>query len=248
MASSVYIVEAQNGLVRFSHSTDPHARFAALRALSPIPLRLYSMWPGPRSEAADLRARFARMACHGDWLRPFGSLLWFMEQRRGNGLTCLEEWGEIRPTNREAVKANSVAARREVMRARWSDPAFRIEMLVRLGVGRALAKEFGPDYWRNRDPEFVARRMAVESRAETEIREREALRADAGRRPWLPPIIEAVASVSAIAVPTWVPHDLTEDYLDVADMEGEEAAASHVRRLKREAAAAISIAEPRRPA
>ena len=37
-------------------------------------------------------------------------------------------------------------------------------------------------------------------------------------------------------VPSWVPDDLRDDYIDVARLSGEEAAASHVRRLKREAA------------
>ncbi|MFZ1680635.1 MAG: hypothetical protein WAT70_06410, partial [Rhizobiaceae bacterium] len=37
-------------------------------------------------------------------------------------------------------------------------------------------------------------------------------------------------------VPSWVPDDLRDKYIDVARLSGEEAAASHVRRLKREAA------------
>ena len=36
-------------------------------------------------------------------------------------------------------------------------------------------------------------------------------------------------------IPAWVPDDLREDFVDVAAMSGEEAAASHVRRLKLEA-------------
>lgn len=39
-----------------------------------------------------------------------------------------------------------------------------------------------------------------------------------------------------VEVPSWVPGDLRDDYIDVARLSGEEAAASHVRRLKREAA------------
>lgn len=39
-----------------------------------------------------------------------------------------------------------------------------------------------------------------------------------------------------VVIPAWVPVTLHEDYLDVADEQGEEAAAAHVRRLKREAA------------
>lgn len=38
-----------------------------------------------------------------------------------------------------------------------------------------------------------------------------------------------------VAVPDWVPLGLIEDYFDLAGLYGEEAAASFVRRLKREA-------------
>ena len=39
-----------------------------------------------------------------------------------------------------------------------------------------------------------------------------------------------------VEVPAWVPNNLRDDYIDVARLSGEDAAASHVRRLKREAA------------
>ena len=39
-----------------------------------------------------------------------------------------------------------------------------------------------------------------------------------------------------IPIPDWVPDDLCADYADTAREQGEEAAAAHVRRLKREAA------------
>lgn len=40
-----------------------------------------------------------------------------------------------------------------------------------------------------------------------------------------------------VEVPRWVPRALVDDYLDHAALYGEEAAASHVRALKREIAA-----------
>ena len=41
-----------------------------------------------------------------------------------------------------------------------------------------------------------------------------------------------------ILIPKWVPLDLHDEFLEIAAFEGEEAAASHVRRLKREMVAA----------
>ena len=43
------------------------------------------------------------------------------------------------------------------------------------------------------------------------------------------------ASFRGITIPDWVPDDLVEDFRDIALMEGEEIAASKVRRMKREA-------------
>ncbi|WP_125901160.1 DUF6551 family protein [Methylobacterium indicum] len=43
------------------------------------------------------------------------------------------------------------------------------------------------------------------------------------------------AAKGGITIPAWVPDDLIEDFRDMARLEGEERAASHVRKLKREA-------------
>ena len=77
---------------------------------------------------------------------------------------------------------------------------------------------------RHADPEFKARhaeRMKA-LHADPEFRAR--LRAGIRRH------------FDGCDVPSWVPADLRDDYIDVARLSGDEAAASHVRRLKREAA------------
>ena len=74
------------------------------------------------------------------------------------------------------------------------------------------------------DPEFKARhaeRMkALNADPEFKARHRAAIR----------------RHFDGCEVPSWVPADLRDDYIDVARLSGEEVAASHVRRLKREAA------------
>lgn len=86
--------------------------------------------------------------------------------------------------------------------------------------------------------------LAHYSKPEALARKREA-----ARRTWSDPGIRArrLAAVRAsnrarsmrarVAIPPWVPADLIEDFTDIAVIAGEEAAASHVRRLKRQAAA-----------
>ena len=70
------------------------------------------------------------------------------------------------------------------------------------------------------DPEVRARHAAA--MADPEVRARR----KAGR-----------LGIGDVAVPRWVPADLVDEYLEYAAASGEEAAASHIRRLKREMAA-----------
>ena len=105
----------------------------------------------------------------------------------------------------------AVQSRSENMKALHADPEFKARHAERM---KAL----------NADPEFKARnaeRMKA-LHADPEFKAR--LRAGIRRH------------FDGCDVPSWVPADLRDDYIDVARLSGDEAAASHVRRLKREAA------------
>ncbi|HSI41802.1 MAG TPA: hypothetical protein VLA00_14760 [Xanthobacteraceae bacterium] len=83
----------------------------------------------------------------------------------------------------------------------------------------------------------VALRKAL---ADPKVRAR---KSEGARRAWATPasrarMLAGIKRVPEVAVPAWVPDDLLSEYLDVAAAGGEEAAASHCRRLKREMAAA----------
>ena len=108
-------------------------------------------------------------------------------------------------------KARNAAASAERMKTLNADPEFKARHAERM---KAL----------NADPEFKARnaeRMKA-LHADPEFKAR--LRAGIRRH------------FDGCDVPSWVPADLRDDYIDVARLSGDEAAASHVRRLKREAA------------
>lgn len=112
-------------------------------------------------------------------------------------------------------KARHAAAAAERMKARNADPEFKAATSARM---KAL----------NADPEFKAKISKLSAarmkalHADPEFRAR--LRAGIRRH------------FDGCDVPSWVPADLRDDYIDVARLSGDEAAASHVRRLKREAA------------
>jgi hypothetical protein len=46
------------------------------------------------------------------------------------------------------------------------------------------------------------------------------------------------AGARGVMIPKWIPPDLWDEFLEIAAVEGEEVAAGHIRRLKREMAAA----------
>ena len=113
----------------------------------------------------------------------------------------------------------AVQSRSENMKALQADPEFKARHAA-ASAERMKAL--------HADPEFKARHAAAASKrmkalhADPEFKAR--LKAGIQRRHF------------GVEVPAWVPNDLRDDYIDVARLSGEDAAASHVRRLKREAA------------
>ena len=110
------------------------------------------------------------------------------------------------------------------MKALNADPAFKAQAAARM---KAL----------NADPAFkaqaAARMKALNADPAFKARMK-ALHAD----PAFKARMKALHAGLNIAMPRWVTADLVDDFLDLAALFGEEAAASFVRRLKREAACA----------
>ena len=93
-----------------------------------------------------------------------------------------------------------------------ADPEFKAQASARMKA-------------RNADPEFKARMKALHADPE--------FKAQASAR------MKALhAGAKGVEIPKWVPGDLHDEYLEYAAMNGEEFAASHCRRLLREARAA----------
>ena len=154
---------------------------------------------------------------------------------------CLIRRG-IRVQTREAAmkalnadpefKARNAAASAARMKALNADPEFKARHAERMKALNAdpefKARNAARMKALHADPEFKARNAAAASKrmkalhADPEFKAR--LKAGIQRRHF------------GVEVPAWVPADLRDDYIDVARLSGEDAAASHVRRLKREAA------------
>ena len=91
------------------------------------------------------------------------------------------------------------------------------------------------------DPEFRARNAAA-VKANWQDPEFRARNAAAVKANWQDPEFRAKQSAATrakgtgVQVPSWVPAGLVDDYIDIAVLQGEEMAASAVRRMKRESA------------
>ena len=142
-------------------------------------------------------------------------------------------------------KARHAAAAAERMKALNADPEFKERHAERLKALHADPefKERHAERLKalHADPEFKARnaeRMkALHADPEFKARNAERLKALNADPEFKARHRAAIRRhFDGCDVPSWVPDDLRDDYIDVARLSGEDAAASHVRRLKREAA------------
>ena len=132
--------------------------------------------------------------------------------------------------SKKALADPEVRARMsEARKKAWADPEVRARMSE--ARKKALA-----------DPEVRARMSEASKKAlaDPEVRAR---MSEARKKALADPEVRARIKASrrgakGILIPKWVPLDLHDEFLEIAAFEGEEAAASHVRRLKREMVAA----------
>ena len=164
--------------------------------------------------AAALYAETKSVVAVAAYIGASASGVWNALKRAGVAVQSRSERMKALNADPE-FKARNAAAASKRMKALHADPEFKARHAERM---KAL----------NADPEFkakisklsAARMKALNADPEFKARHRAAIR----------------RHFDGCDVPSWVPDDLRDDYIDVARLSGEEAAASHVRRLKREAA------------
>jgi len=175
-------------------------------------------------------------------------------QTREAALKALNADPEFKARHADRMKALNAdpefkARNAERMKALHADPEFKAK-ISKLSAARMKALNADPEFKaRNAermkalhaDPEFRAAASArmkalhadPEFRAAASARMK-ALHADPEFRARKIAVIER--RCFGFAVPSWVPADLRDTYIAIGRAVGEKAAASHVRRLKREAA------------
>lgn len=112
----LYLIEAENGLVKIGSGQYPTDRAATCRTHSPIPTRLIAAWPGSFAEEFELHRRFAADRSHGEWFVVRGALADFVADHFGKGLNRVDTWIEAK--HAAAVNAGLRERRRSRSEAR----------------------------------------------------------------------------------------------------------------------------------
>lgn len=139
-ARFVYLVEAENGMVKIGSSDRPVCRARLIASGNAAKTRLISFFRGDRADERALHKRFDDFRTWGEWFEVVGDLREYVESRRGLGVTHIPDWTAI---SREARIARQKDEARRVgikVKARWSDPERRKIWQAALIHGRTSAR------------------------------------------------------------------------------------------------------------
>lgn len=110
----IYLIEAQNGLVKIGIAQNVRDRYQASRVCSPILTRLVAMWPGTRIDEDALHERFRSVREHGEWFALRGEFAAFVKRSRGLGVGSVPTWDELKFDNRPVYRARRNSERKKV--------------------------------------------------------------------------------------------------------------------------------------
>lgn len=120
----IYVVEAQNGVLKIGSSAVPHERAATINQHSPVPCRLVAMWPGDSGDESALHKQLAPYRSHCEWFRIEGPVAEFLECARGTGLVEIRPWSS--PATHAAAAAQGQLKRAAVRKARSLRPVIAL--------------------------------------------------------------------------------------------------------------------------
>ncbi|WP_139235073.1 GIY-YIG nuclease family protein [Methylobacterium sp. yr596] len=136
----IYLIEAQNGLVKVGVAQKVMDRFTATRTHSPILVRLIAVWSGTSDDEADLHARFATFRSHGEWFRLEGDFAQFVNERRSHNIPDIPEWSELSFENRLSLRSR----RRQIGAYARLDPQLEAGLKPRSNTSRGPYRRIPP--------------------------------------------------------------------------------------------------------
>lgn len=124
----IYVIQAENGMVKIGCSKRPLARLETIQFNSPLQLRLIAIFDGNGADERAIHKRFDHSRRHNEWFVPDRDVVLFLADVWGKGLPGeVAEWvtdfAAIRTTRREATRRRlSDLARRNWSRWKLERP------------------------------------------------------------------------------------------------------------------------------
>lgn len=125
----VYVVEAQNGLIKIGCSRVPENRAATMSAHSPVLIRLIAKWPGSQAGERELHERFADYRHHNEWFSLVGPVAEFASEVRGKGVE-IPSWDSLMFLAEGERKSQRSERASRKARERWADPDWRSKWML----------------------------------------------------------------------------------------------------------------------
>lgn len=93
--SFIYLIEAENGLVKIGKGQRVEDRVQSVRLHSPVRCRLIAAWAGDADDERALHEHFAGARAHGEWFRLEGGFGAYVESRRGLNVSHIPTWSDL---------------------------------------------------------------------------------------------------------------------------------------------------------
>lgn len=123
--SFVYLIEAENGLVKIGKGQKVEDRVRSVRLHSPVRCRLIAAWFGDAEDERVLHEHFACARAHGEWFRMEGGFAAYVESRRGLNVSHIPSWTDLAFGRRGEFRKERVALARSGLLGWHGTPAHK---------------------------------------------------------------------------------------------------------------------------
>ena len=115
----VYVLEAENGLVKIGYSVTPEKRERISQTHSPVRVRMIAFWKADQDEEFDLHRRFEDYREHGEWFRYVGEIAAWVDRVRGTNVLQITQWSDLTIAAAHLRKEEQSKRQAEAMRRLW---------------------------------------------------------------------------------------------------------------------------------
>lgn len=132
----LYVIEAENRMVKLGRSEFPARRLAAVATHSPVRVRLVAQYDGSVDAERELHERFREFRSHREWFALVGPVADFVNSVRGVGVDRIPDWPELDYASHAISRSRQNERQSEAIRAYWADPVWAAKQRVVLREAR----------------------------------------------------------------------------------------------------------------